>query len=130
MNARLADPFEMVDLCQAIRVCPRTLRYSFDEVVGVAPTQYLLAIRLGRVRRALLQAHAASNVQCAAAQFGFSHMGRFARFYQDAFGERPSDTLRRSSSRPALANAAPDRRWSAGRFCQNRKIRLQAVGSH
>jgi AraC family ethanolamine operon transcriptional activator len=97
MEVHLADPMEMFHLCRAVRVCSRTLRYSFEEVVGVSPTQYLMALRLGRVRRALLQDGASTNVQCVAARFGFTHMGRFARFYFDAFGERPSDTLRRSA---------------------------------
>lgn len=101
METRIADQWEMADLCEAIRVCPRTLRYSFQEVVGVSPTEYLLAMRLTRVRRALLAAGAGSNVQCVAARYGFSHMGRFARFYGDTFGERPSDTLRRGAQAAA-----------------------------
>lgn len=128
MDARVADPLVMVDLCHAIRVCPRTLRYSFEAVVGVAPTQYLLSMRLGRVRRALLQANTASNVQCVAAQFGFSHMGRFARFYQDAFGELPSDTLRRRDIKRARVSAGLDRRRTTQRLSHDDGVRLQAVG--
>lgn len=103
MDSHIADPLEMADLCEAIRVCPRTLRYSFQEVVGVSPTEYLLAMRLTRVRRALQAAGPASNVQCVAARFGFSHMGRFARFYGDTFGECPSVTLRRGAQAASAA---------------------------
>ena len=96
MDTRLADPLVISEVCDAIRVCPRTLRYSFQEIVGVSPTQYLLALRLGRVRRDLLRAKTAKQIQCIANQYGLSHMGRLARFYRDAFGEKPSDTCRRA----------------------------------
>jgi AraC family transcriptional regulator, ethanolamine operon transcriptional activator len=102
IESRLADPLDVMDLCRALRVSPRTLRYSFEEVLGVSPTQFLMSLRLGRVRRAFLQDSKISNVQCVAARFGFSHMGRFARFYNEAFGERPSETLRRKDTARAL----------------------------
>jgi AraC family ethanolamine operon transcriptional activator len=105
---RLADNFEMTDLCHSIRVCPRTLRYSFEEVLGVSPTEYLLATRLAHARRALLHANTASNIQCIAARYGFSHMGRFARYYSNTYGERPSDTLRRSGMRSDYGSPPDD----------------------
>lgn len=100
MDSRLADPFEISDVCQAVRVSPRTLRYSFEELVGMSPTEYLLARRLGGVRRDLLQSGTPGRIHCIAERHGFAHMGRFSRFYFDAFGERPSDTCRRR--RPAI----------------------------
>jgi AraC family ethanolamine operon transcriptional activator len=96
IDARLADPLVMSDVCRAIRVSPRTLRYSFEEIVGASPSQYVLALRLERVRRRLLQANADSRIYCIAERYGFAHMGRFAQFYYDAFGERPSDTRARA----------------------------------
>lgn len=98
MNARLADPLQMSDICDAIRVSSRTLRYSFEEMIGVSPTQYLMAVRLSRVRRDLLQAGASGRINRIAERYGFVHMGRFAQFYCDAFGELPSDTSRRATT--------------------------------
>lgn len=40
------------------------------------------------------------------ADFGFWHFGQFAKDYREAFGERPSDTLRRSSVPQRTANKA------------------------
>ncbi len=97
MDSRLADQIDIADVCRAIRVSQRTLRYSFDEVVGLSPTEYLLAMRLARVRRDLLQAGRVGQIHCVAERYGFSHLGRFSRFYFDAFGERPSDTCRRTT---------------------------------
>jgi AraC family transcriptional regulator, ethanolamine operon transcriptional activator len=99
MDSRLADRVMISEVCDALRVCPRTLRYSFQEIVGVSPAQYLLALRLGRVRRELLRAKNAAYIQCIANQYGLSHMGRLAKFYRDAFGERPSDTCRRFATK-------------------------------
>jgi AraC family ethanolamine operon transcriptional activator len=91
MEARIADAISVDELCAEIGVCARTLRYSFEEVTGVSPTQYLLSIRLNGARREL-SANSCCPVQVVAARWGFSHMSRFARYYRLAFGERPSDT--------------------------------------
>jgi len=96
MESHLADRLVFSELCRAIRVCPRTLRYSFEEVVGVSPTQYLQALRMDQVRRELLGASTATQVHCIAERYGFSHMGRFAQGYRRAFGELPSDTRGRA----------------------------------
>jgi AraC family ethanolamine operon transcriptional activator len=99
MYKKIADPLDISDLCESIRVSPRTLRYSFEELVGVSPTHYLQALRLGRVRRELVQLRGCTQIRCIAERHGFAHMGRFAQAYADAFGELPSDTCRRARSR-------------------------------
>ena len=77
------------DISAAVRVCPRTLRYSFEHVLGVTPTQYVRAQRLNRVRRDLM-AGRNDSIQTAAARWGFWHMGRFAQFYRQSFINRNS----------------------------------------
>ena len=49
---------------------------------------------LQRVREELLNG-SGSNVASVALRWGFEHMGRFANQYRRAFGETPSQTLRR-----------------------------------
>ncbi|HEX4241997.1 MAG TPA: helix-turn-helix domain-containing protein [Steroidobacteraceae bacterium] len=93
MEEGLPDATSVTDLCRKIRVCPRTLRYSFAEVTGVSPTQFLLSMRLNGARRTLLSRGNHAPVHVVAARWGFWHMSRFARYYRVAFGERPSDTL-------------------------------------
>jgi AraC family transcriptional regulator, ethanolamine operon transcriptional activator len=93
MEARLADPLSLTDLCREIGVCARTLRYSFEEVTRMSPTQYLLCMRLNGVRRELSSADNRLSVQAVATRWGFWHMSRFARYYRQAFGEKPSATL-------------------------------------
>jgi AraC family ethanolamine operon transcriptional activator len=112
MEARLAQPVAVGDVCAALRVSPRTLRYSFEEIVGVSPTRYLLARRLNGARRDLLQSGPSGTVEEIALRWGFWHMSRFAYFYRLTFGERPSETCRRAYAcsgrrRAITASAAP-----------------------
>lgn len=78
----------------------RALQIAFRNVLGVTPLQYILALRLQRVRRALLRPNGEEiGVTKSAAEHGFLHFGRFAAQYRRMFGERPSDTLMRSRVR-------------------------------
>lgn len=98
MKANLASPPGMAAVCRAVRVCPRTLRYSFEELVGVSPSRFLLALRLQGVRRELMEAGPGASIQAVAPRYGFWHLSRFAQFYREAFGELPSETCRRSAA--------------------------------
>lgn len=99
MDAHLADPISVRDICAAIRVCPRTLSYAFSGVLGVSPKAYLLATRLNRAFRDLADTRSNASIESVASRWGFSHMGRFAHYYRSAFGERPSDTYRARGAR-------------------------------
>jgi AraC family transcriptional regulator, ethanolamine operon transcriptional activator len=92
IESKLADQLAISDVCTAVRVCPRTLRYSFEHVLGITPTQYIRAARLSRVRSDLVTGRQVS-IQCTAARWGFWHMGRFASYYHQTFGEHPSSTI-------------------------------------
>lgn len=112
MQAKAAcRPGELADLCRGLRVSSRTLRYSFQEIVGVSPVQYLFALKLRRIRRELLEGQGAHGIHRVAERHGFEHMGRFARLYQQTFGEKPSATVGRAAAgaravrvRPVMSN--------------------------
>jgi len=95
IDQSLAEQFSIADICTKIRVAERTLRYSFEDVLGMTPTKYIRASRLNRVRRELLSGRE-MTVENAAVRSGFWHMGRFARYYRQAFGENPAHTYRAS----------------------------------
>ena len=105
MDAHLADPVASADICAALRVSPRTLRYSFEEVLGVSPTRFFITRRLARVRHELLHGPT-HGVHRIAQRYGFGHMGRFAHFYQQTYGERPSDTYLAASHGRSRRTAA------------------------
>jgi len=93
----LARPWTVHDLCTALHVSERTLRYSFQEYFGMSPMIYLKVQRLNGVRRQLKASRADQvTVTDIAIQWGFWHMGQFAKDYKKMFGECPSETLRRS----------------------------------
>jgi AraC family transcriptional regulator, ethanolamine operon transcriptional activator len=96
IDTRLGESIGLSEICRLIRVSPRTLRYSFEDVVGVSPMRYIIARRLNCVRNELLQRRSTCNIQDVAFRWGFWHLGRFARFYRQTFGELPSDTNRMS----------------------------------
>ncbi|MFG5777169.1 helix-turn-helix domain-containing protein [Comamonas sp. J-3] len=79
-------------LCKELAVSRRALQYSFQEVLGISPQNYLRAVRLNGARRAIKQS---SSVSDAAAAWGFWHFGRFSQEYKALFGELPSQTAKR-----------------------------------
>ncbi len=95
----LADinrPWTVYDLCMELHVSERTLRYGFHEHFGMAPIAYLKALRLNGVRRQLKASTAdKTTVTNVAVQWGFWHMGQFAKDYKKMFDECPSETLRK-----------------------------------
>ena len=76
------------------------------------PSRYLLATRLNRVRRDILDQGVVVSLQVLATRWGLTHMSRFARYYRETFGERPSDTMRtaalRDRPRGAYLTRAPE----------------------
>jgi AraC-like DNA-binding protein len=96
--AHSGERLYVTDLCKAAAVSERTLEYAFKETAGLTPMNYLVRLRLHRVRQALLAATPDSTrVSVEALNWGFWHFGEFSRAYKDCFGELPSDTLRRKS---------------------------------
>ncbi|WP_416676656.1 helix-turn-helix domain-containing protein [Egbenema bharatensis] len=85
----------MQELCEKLYVSQRTLRYAFQECLGMSPMTYLKTQRLKQVRRQLKAPDQnQTTVTDIAIQYGFWHMGQFAQDYRKMFGERPSETLR------------------------------------
>jgi AraC-like DNA-binding protein len=94
--ANAAAPITLADIAIAAGVPERTLHDAYCRFEGVSPMQALRDIRLDRVRAQLHAAGPAGNVTAIALGAGFTHLGRFAQAYAARFGERPSETLRRT----------------------------------
>lgn len=90
------------DLCAALGTTRRTLQLAFQEHFDTPFGLVTRSARLQRVR-AELGSGAASAVSDAALRCGFEHLGRFARYYRDFFGESPSVTLRNQRQRRPAA---------------------------
>ncbi|NUA26457.1 helix-turn-helix domain-containing protein [Cupriavidus basilensis] len=88
-------PWSVLALCERLGVSRRTLQYSFNEVTGLAPLEFVRALRMNGVRQALGGRQAQEPVGVVAARWGFNHLPRFAAQYRAFFGELPSETAGR-----------------------------------
>ena len=90
------ERIHLVDLCHAMRVSERTLRYAFRNVLSMSPVAHLSRLRLHQVHKSLKEARRQSTtVTAEALHWGFWHVGDFSKAYKECFGELPSDTLAR-----------------------------------
>lgn len=92
---------DLASLCEVSGLSIRGVEYLFRDYLGVSPTTYLRHQRLHEARRRLLGARQGGGapvgtVKSIALDLGFWHLGRFARYYRDFFGESPHQTRTRS----------------------------------
>lgn len=85
-------PLSVAELCAHFRASRRTLQYAFESTLGINPSAYMRAVRLGHVRREMRDACSVTEV---ATRWGFWHLGNFSSEYREQFGELPSETFRR-----------------------------------
>lgn len=94
IDEHLAQPLTVPRIATAVGMSTRSLYAGFNEYVGQSPMQFVKQRRLEQVRALLLQADPTQHtVTQLAMQCGFSHLGLFAKDYQQRYGERPSATL-------------------------------------
>jgi AraC-like DNA-binding protein len=83
------------EVAKELGVSLRSLELGFRDARNMTPTQAHRRIRLSAAREALLNPTPSTSVTSAAFSSGFLHLARFSSYYQLAFGESPSQTLRR-----------------------------------
>lgn len=97
------DPAHAWTLGELARTCgigPRALQQHFRRFVGATPVEHLRIVRLDRARQELLRAPRDARVTEIAERCGFAHLGRFAIWYRERFGESPSATLQHARNGP------------------------------
>jgi len=99
IQANLAAPITIADIAEASGISGRTLFQHFQHFLGTSPMRYLREARFAKVRSALQQSRSDAGVMQIAADWGFSHFGRFAVEYRRRYGESPSHTMRRRRGR-------------------------------
>lgn len=92
------DDATLSDIYKHCAVSRRTLDRAFKERFGVTPKQYIVAVRLLGLRRALLSASPGTKIADIANDWGFWHLGRLSSDYNRMFGELPSRTLKTMDS--------------------------------
>jgi transcriptional regulator GlxA family with amidase domain len=96
IEANLEAPISIGRLCAVAGVGERALQKSFESRRGMSPMRFVAERRLAEAHRQLTQAHPRDDVTHVAMRLGFHHTGRFAALYRQAFGESPSQSLRRA----------------------------------
>jgi AraC-like DNA-binding protein len=96
LHDRPAEPWSSTVLARAVHVSVRSLQAGFHAHVGRPPMTYLRDVRLRGIHGELVRVvPGATTVESVAYRWGMMHMGRFAAAYRQAFGESPSQTLKR-----------------------------------
>lgn len=96
LEAHCELPYTARVLAEIAGVSSSALYAAFRKYRSHSPMQFLRNVRLRRVRDALVIAKPDATVKEIAAHWGFNHLGRFGQEYLKRFGEKPSETLRRS----------------------------------
>jgi AraC-like DNA-binding protein len=97
IEAHLEEPISVGRLCVVAGVGERALQKAFEARRGMSPMRFVVERRLVAARRLLTRVDARDDVTDIAVKLGFGHVGRFASQYRQAFGESPSQSLRRAA---------------------------------
>jgi AraC-like DNA-binding protein len=96
IDEHVREPITLADIVGASRLSVRGLQSAFRRQLGTTPMRYLQQARLNAARLDLLAGDPTQDtVADIAHRWGFTHLGRFATGYREAFDELPSQSLRR-----------------------------------
>ncbi|MEN3263323.1 AraC family transcriptional regulator [Pseudonocardia sp.] len=97
MHAHPEHPHTPTGLADISGIGVRALHEAFRRQTGMTPMSYLRRLRLQHVHDELRRAQpSGATVTDVAHRWGFSHLSRFAEYYQRRYGQPPSATLRQA----------------------------------
>ena len=95
MRDRFSEAISTRGIATHLGISPRRLQVAFENARNVTPLNALLSVRLEIARERLANAGDDETVTDIAMECGFSNPSRFARAFSAAYGELPSQRLRR-----------------------------------
>jgi AraC-like DNA-binding protein len=98
IEANWDKPIDVEAMAQVANVSARSLFREFKKERGYSPAAFAKQIRLNRAREMLERADEPSIIQIAY-KCGFQNSSHFAKDFKLAFGELPSETLKRLNGR-------------------------------
>ncbi|MGZ3321321.1 MAG: helix-turn-helix domain-containing protein [Xanthobacteraceae bacterium] len=101
IEANWDKPIDILTMTSVAKVSARSLFRQFKKDRGYSPADFAKRIRLNHAREMLEQSGGAASVTQIALKCGFQNPGHFARDFRLAFGELPSELLRKSIRRPS-----------------------------
>lgn len=99
IEANWDKPIDIEAMAAIAKISVRSLFRQFKKDRGYAPAEFAKRIRLDRAREMLEQSSEVTSVTQIALKCGFQNPGHFARDFRLAFGELPSETLKKSGMR-------------------------------
>jgi AraC-like DNA-binding protein len=95
IEGHAAEPLRLADVAAAAGVSVRALQAGFHRQLGTSPMSYLRRVRFERAHRDLRAGDPTlgDTVTSIAHRWGFTHLGRFATGYRQAYGHSPGETL-------------------------------------
>jgi AraC-like DNA-binding protein len=99
IEANWDKSIDVLAMASIARVSARSLFRQFRKDRGYSPADFAKRIRLNHAREMLEQSDRETSVTQIALKCGFQNPGHFARDFRLAFGELPSEALKRSSKR-------------------------------
>jgi AraC-like DNA-binding protein len=115
INSHLHEDIKLGDIATATGVCPRLLQKAFSNHCDCSPMRFVTLARLHQVRQELTQASTNTKIVDVMMQYQFTQGGKFAKEYHQLFGEKPSETLKKSSQfvggASLLENRAKSQLW-------------------
>ncbi|GGY08732.1 AraC family transcriptional regulator [Litchfieldella qijiaojingensis] len=95
MHANLHRPLTVTQIAEIAGVSARALQTGFQRHRNTSPLRYLRNIRLEAVHEELSSPENQLGIGEVALKWGFTHFGRFSAEYKAAYGQYPSETVKR-----------------------------------
>jgi AraC-like DNA-binding protein len=99
IEANWDKPIDVLAMASVAGISARSLFRQFKQNRGYSPADFAKKVRLHRAREMIEQSSYGASVTQIALKCGFQNPGHFARDFRHAFGELPSETLRKSKRR-------------------------------
>lgn len=96
IESHLENDLALSDIAAAVGVSSRVLQKAFSQHCDYSPMRFVTQSRLYRIRAELEGSTPDTKIVEVMMRYGITQGGKFAKEYQQLFGEKPSDTLKRS----------------------------------
>ncbi len=92
IRANMKQELTIAQIASAMNCSSRSLQTAFARYYGVSPSQFLRNARLEAAHTELIESN--KTITEVAFEYGFYNPSRFTKYFQQHFGEKPSDKLR------------------------------------